>query len=606
MNRTGMKITRVVFNNYRAFFGVSDPIEVGGKNLLIYGENGSGKSSIYQGLKDYFKAFDITWTIEKSPRHLKADTDDYEVRLSFDPAAAETAAFTGQQLEDEALGQTFLLNSFLSYKELLRTHLVEGDALDAKIFELLTDILLRENEIGDSTVGKTLEEILRLQTSRKTEDKDRRDNLLISFNALFPDMLRKISEQCQKMLSSFDKALTVEFRPSDTSIEKIKDEKGHIKRRLKGTVGLDITYLGIANVDYREVLNEARLSALAISIYLAAIVINPIAQRAEFKILFLDDIFIGLDMSNRLPLLRILEEFSLDGGNPFFSDFQIFLTTYDRYWYEIAKKRLSSWAHAELFVGDEKDAEGNKLFEKPVVIQKSLSNLERAKRFLESFDYFSAGNSLRKAFEEELEKLVPDTYRIDVEKLETLIDRLFLYYHECACDDLIPAGLKFQLKTFKDSVLNPSSHFDLKSTLYRGEIEETFRLLEQVKQLPFITKGLMLGMRSPIVYVNVGKQYKVEVILRENIYKVTAEGGQARITDPKVSLNFWSLSDVEFSKPDASIFSKGEIDNLRAAVTPLSDFSTKIQHFLTLVEPPDWKEFLNSEGKTLTELAAEE
>ena len=88
------------------------------------------------------------------------------------------------------------------------------------------------------------------------------------------------------------------------------DEKD---KKIKGEIGLNIHYLGIENVDHLEILNEARLSALAISIYLAAIVTNPIVQKTNYKIIFLDDIFVGLDMSNRLPLLEILQKFWQDG-----------------------------------------------------------------------------------------------------------------------------------------------------------------------------------------------------------------------------------------------------------------------------------------------------
>ena len=55
--------------------------------------------------------------------------------------------------------------------------------------------------------------------------------------------------------------------------------------------------------DYNQVLNEARLSAISTCIYLASIKNNP--QAIEYKLLFLDDIFIGLDMGNRLPILKM-------------------------------------------------------------------------------------------------------------------------------------------------------------------------------------------------------------------------------------------------------------------------------------------------------------
>jgi predicted ATP-dependent endonuclease of OLD family len=50
-----MKIDRIEIVNYKAFIGTHE-ISVKGKNLFIYGENGSGKSSLYFALKDFFQA----------------------------------------------------------------------------------------------------------------------------------------------------------------------------------------------------------------------------------------------------------------------------------------------------------------------------------------------------------------------------------------------------------------------------------------------------------------------------------------------------------------------------------------------------------------------
>ncbi|WP_418331837.1 hypothetical protein, partial [Segatella sp.] len=43
------KIKRIWLNNFK-FFGSSSPIELAGEHLLLYGENGSGKSSLCYGL----------------------------------------------------------------------------------------------------------------------------------------------------------------------------------------------------------------------------------------------------------------------------------------------------------------------------------------------------------------------------------------------------------------------------------------------------------------------------------------------------------------------------------------------------------------------------
>jgi hypothetical protein len=84
-------------------------------------------------------------------------------------------------------------------------------------------------------------------------------------------------------------------------------------------------------------------------------------------LLVLDDVLIGLDMANRLPALRLIEEEFANKG------WQVFLMTFDRAWYEIAKQRLpdNKWARFELYairVGD---------YERPVTLNQLEARLPR-------------------------------------------------------------------------------------------------------------------------------------------------------------------------------------------------------------------------------------
>lgn len=102
------------------------------------------------------------------------------------------------------------------------------------------------------------------------------------------------------------------------------------------------------NQTYRSLLDKSvnsMLSAIAISIYLG--MVKRHVQGIPCKVLFLDDIFIGLDISNRLPLLEIL--------NTDFSAYQVFITTYDKPWYEFVRtnylNRNNKWKCFEIYRG---------------------------------------------------------------------------------------------------------------------------------------------------------------------------------------------------------------------------------------------------------------
>src|SRR5438128_10834620 len=66
-----MRLTGVEIANYRAFRGDSFKLEItDGSNLLIYGENGSGKSSFYYSIQDFLEA--------ASDAKLKIDTNRHK------------------------------------------------------------------------------------------------------------------------------------------------------------------------------------------------------------------------------------------------------------------------------------------------------------------------------------------------------------------------------------------------------------------------------------------------------------------------------------------------------------------------------------------------
>jgi hypothetical protein len=75
--------------------------------------------------------------------------------------------------------------------------------------------------------------------------------------------------------------------------------------------------------EHTNVLNEAKLSAIAMAIFFAALLLQPMPPHG-LRMLALDDMLIGLDMSHRLPVLTILENY--------FNNYQVFLFTYDRAW----------------------------------------------------------------------------------------------------------------------------------------------------------------------------------------------------------------------------------------------------------------------------------
>jgi len=190
----------------------------------------------------------------------------------------------------------------------------------------------------------------------------------------------------KEIFNYFNYKVQIEFSFTGIGIQRWPN-----KRIENDVVELKVKYYDTDIPQHHTFLNEAKLSALALAIYFAALKQIP-HDKDKLNLLVLDDVLIGLDMSNRLPMLEILHEF--------FSDYQIVFLTYDRMWYEMVKTRLknSEWNSIELFSSYRREDEQNPGFEVPICAM-SQTYLERAKSYFEAHDYRGAVMYCRTAFE---------------------------------------------------------------------------------------------------------------------------------------------------------------------------------------------------------------
>lgn len=235
--------------------------------------------------------------------------------------------------------------------------------------------------------------------------------------------------------------------------------------------------------DYKEILNEARLSAFASCIYLAAVKTMP--QELDYKILFLDDIFIGLDMGNRLPLLRIIRDE--------FADYQVFITTYDRSWFEMAKFHLgSSWHNVELYGMQDRLPSGVDVV-RPLLVE-SESDFNRGCRYLHSVecpDYPAAANYFRKSLEALISKAfgqLMSTTGMDPIPTYALTKIMKRAIHWIDALKDIEGGTKGVPEILRElygclpALLHPMSHYAPHVIPYSGELLEVERLILKLKE----------------------------------------------------------------------------------------------------------------------------
>ncbi|MBA3623168.1 MAG: hypothetical protein H0W48_01610 [Methylibium sp.] len=160
-----------------------------------------------------------------------------------------------------------------------------------------------------------------------------------------------------------------------------------------GTLVPKIRFRGHEPERPQDFLNEARLSALALSIYFAGrLTCTPAVADDALKLLVLDDVLIGLDHANRLPVLDVLRKH--------FATWQIVLLTHDRGWFDMARAWLdkTAWQCVEIFEGDTAALAPMPIV-RPTANYPTKQYLAHAKKLLADRYVEASANYARQAFE---------------------------------------------------------------------------------------------------------------------------------------------------------------------------------------------------------------
>ena len=466
-----MRITKIEIKNFRAFYGAYQiDLHKAGKNLLVYGENGSGKTSLYQALKRFLESSEGGHQFKPYQNIFNSDDGYIKLHLWADAQSKRDIYEWSETFKDgtneELLIQASRAKGFLDYKDLLETHYLHRENEGVNVFGLLVNNLLA-NTISDQTDRSLAEDWASIQPPfprrSATTQIASLEGQIVNFNRELSDRLTELKTKASEILRKFgyNIALDLDFRGVAYN--------GNDKTLDNQEILLTVEFFDRDIPEHHRFLNEAKLSAIAIAIYFSSILLQP---ESELKILALDDVLIGLDMSNRLPVLDILEEY--------FSDHQIFLTTYDKAWYEIVKQRTShggKWKAVEFYFRQTDE------YEIPVYAE-NKAYLDKAREYLDANDYKACAIYLRTAFEIMIEdfcdvKRLPVRYRRDRDKLNSQDFWDPIKVENSKSGFLDPLIIR-DIELYRSRILNPLSHTII-TNIPKKEIEDAIEAVERLE-----------------------------------------------------------------------------------------------------------------------------
>ena len=486
-----LRIKRLTLTDFRAFPGPAPAhFDLDGKNLLVYGENGAGKSSLFHALGGFFSL--------KPPRALRDHKNVFSglpdtncmVAVEFADGSAAVAwtvnshpGSLGTRASDTRVTEAALRRGCLDYRALLDTNYKQGHG-PINLFDIAVEHLLHDYPVTvaggtSTTIGELWSKVLGSKPGTHTSTALTRINQACvdfntAFRGAFPALVPLINELMQ-LLGWEDVEVKGFNTPGLTyNNARLKQDRAIDGQKLEPELSFRNHPLKAPQL----FLNEARLSALGLSIYLAGrLACTPTATTTALKLLVLDDVLIGLDHSNRLPVLDLL--------NTKFADWQTVLLTHDRNWFDLARSHLSDshWNCVEVYEGDGAATA-------PIPIVRRAQNrparalLGKATELIATPFVEAAANYTRQAFELgvrtacELKK-IEMRYTTDpkAHQAQDFLDKLKQWPGSANVPKTDWDAALARLETLKNVVMNPYSHPDAPN-IPKSEVEQAIVAVE--------------------------------------------------------------------------------------------------------------------------------
>lgn len=559
------KIKNIKLNNFKFFFGEQN-LKLDRKHALIYGENGSGKSSIYWALHSFLHStlkpdvasvqkyfLPISQSDESIKNRYAQDADKSGVSITLEHSDYERYANISAEISNNVVNtQTSheiklmaLSSELINYKVVYNMYLATNKST-IKLFSYFEKNLLEFidfdqelNTISGRRISRNsldwwryIKKGMQPYTTMQDPNYTIFQRHVSDFNQHLKDYLQLITGEANKsLLDDFKEDFTIRLKYTPAIYNDFKyGDDGEKHGRTKATKAPEIELIvelpDVGGISSNEVkrphsyLNEARLSVIAIAIRLAILKERYIDKAP--RIMVLDDLLLSLDLGNRSALLKVI----LKKYAPLY---QLIILTHDRVFFESVLKHLpeneqkNNWRILEMYETES----GEKKVPKIVTYQSPLS---KAYAYFRGdnypIDYNACGNNQRQALEEIFKEqfkaysLKNDNHElVNTEGLMIgeCISRAKKMYRNIGFDiDLLE-----ELDIHREQSLNPSSHHNPRSNFYKSELKRTFeiiRILQEHKIVSFIPKDNIITF-SINCYDSSTYDYEVKILDDILVYK---------------------------------------------------------------------------------------
>ena len=567
------KISQISLSNFK-FFNKEEVIDINNNHLLLYGENGSGKSSLFWGIytlleasfkqpietDKYFQPFGTNdeslvniYATKKICSITNKEHCDSYIKIKSDNNTEYVLSLLDSTICGNANAQESRnATDFINYQSIFKFQDFKNSETP-DLYEIFNYSVLPYVTFPSFPIkGKTLTNAGLMWEEYKKgpgTTKNHKDETILvykhspeyknflAFERHFNEHFTKLVEFINAHASYYVEKLgyNIKFELKYTPPTHIKKDKNYEWTAFR--IDLIVTsYNGqiVLMKKPQSFLNEAKMSAIAIAIRLA-IIDQRIGTAAPdaLKVLVLDDLMISLDMGNRDKLMDLL----LDD---FAKRYQILFFTHDRMLFDFVdykikqRKQNEKWLRKEMYVGEDDKTKQ----EYPVIIDGECDSYIKAQKYYEAKDYVASALYIRKTLEEFIVNLLPEEYCKNADgkfiELNSLWKRLLKYSNS------IPEDIKCRFSQSKLMVLNPSAHYQkLSFPIYRKELSDAIDLIKDLRALSISVRILLIDTESTLVFKHPSQNYTFEFSLKQNMIRGNQE-------NPLCIIKTWRYNDIEF------------------------------------------------------------
>lgn len=526
------RINQIEVKNFK-FFKNTFTLNIDRKNILLYGENGSGKSSIYWSVFTHFQAYAKEqaeaqkYFTANHPQNLRNRfVDEREgsyIKISFHDGNSETKSIVDSDVEYYPANEETL--------RFMRGTAMSSDFLNYKILSSLFDFKNSEDNQVFSIFEKDILPYIDFDEPYQKIDGTPTDLLnagewwgyikrIINTEGVIPRNAKKYSsfnrgtaqyKAYQERISLFNRLLNnklqILFFRANSIIKDVFKIEAKIEltvrdaifnrnigyRKYSATLESPKIYLKArmtssllvndALIEHpRSFFNEAKITCMALALRLA--ILEDHATTDEFpSVLLIDDLLISLDMPFRRMIIKQLLTYS--------SRFQTFIFTHDRAFFHLVMseikqlRKTNDWKSFNLYV--KKDDTG--CLQPTLILEEGY--IAKAKAHLHMLEIPASVNALRKAAEKILKNILSqnEILQIIFEQGYCNLSKMIEIFGNRYAKLLGLESLAAHLQDDRKLLLNPFSHDDIETPFYRRELEKT---IEEIELLGRIHKNVIV------------------------------------------------------------------------------------------------------------------